>query len=123
MALLREPPCALQANANPTTANPTTGGLLIEYNPEKLDPDAARQVLEMINPEALDWFEAVKQAEPAQPDEAPESGAGSRLAPAPAANREALEYLGMPQPTRSAPARPFYGSRVCIYTAEFTWPV
>jgi hypothetical protein len=90
VTLLREHPCVLKA-----TVNSTTGGLLIEYEPEKMDMEAARQALEMIDPEAMDWFQTMNQAGPNQPDEALATGEVRRLAPALAANREALEYLGM----------------------------
>lgn len=97
VTLLREHPCVLKA-----TANSTTGGILIEYDPEKLDLEAARQALEMIDPEAMDWFEAMNRPGGPEPAEAPACGCGTaklRGVPAPwaamAANREALEYLGM----------------------------
>lgn len=92
VTLLREHPCVTRA-----TVNSTTGGLLIEYDPEKLDLEAAQQALEMIDPEALDWFNTMNQAGPERPAEVPEGGGGRQPAPWPAlaANREALEYLGM----------------------------
>lgn len=92
VTLLREHPCVTRA-----TANPSTGGLLIEYDPAKLDLEAAQQALEMIDPEAMDWFNTMSQAGSAQCAEAPEGGAGRQPAPWAnlAANREAVEYLGM----------------------------
>lgn len=57
--LLREHPCVIRV-----TTNPTTGSLLIEYDPDKLDPAAAQQALGLIDPEALDRFNAQLQAGP-----------------------------------------------------------
>lgn len=95
--LLREHPCVIRV-----TTNSTTGGLLIEYDPEKLDPPAAQEALELIDPEALDWFNTRNQAGPdsaresyVPADENSPTASPSSPWPGLAANKEALEYLGM----------------------------
>lgn len=95
--LLREHPCVIRV-----TTNTTTGGLLIEYDPDKLDPEAAQHALGLIDPEALDWFNTRNQASPESACEGDDPvGENGPMAvpsspwPALAANKEALEYLGM----------------------------
>lgn len=91
--LLREQPCVRKV-----TANPETGSLLIEYDPEKLDMEAALKVLEQIDPEGLEWFLAQNQVTAEEGcdglpedflDEVGDCGCFSM------SNKEAVEYAAM----------------------------
>jgi|GEM_PF-3926022 len=92
-ALLREHPCVKEV-----TAHPTTGGLLIEYDPEKLDMESALQALEQIDPEGLECFRAQEKDRGGQTEDLTDADMlkfAPRLRPISATQKEALEYLAM----------------------------
>lgn len=82
-ALLREYP-----GIQRVTANLSTGSLLIEYDPERLDPEAAQQALAQIDPEGAQWLEERSRGGPEQ--DGPEAAG-----PLAGIDREAWEYLAM----------------------------
>ena len=51
-ALLKDHPSVISVKANPRT-----GGVLIEYDPETLSPDEAKQALTAVVPEGAQWLE------------------------------------------------------------------
>ena len=98
---LRSHPCVTSVKANPKT-----GGVLIEYDPERLDLDQARQALAAIVPEGARWIDDYEAAMGwSQPEKQVDGGAvninftlpspGFRFAGGRRLSPEAAEYLAM----------------------------
>jgi len=95
-ALLLERPGIIAARANPRT-----GSLLIEYDPETLDQEEALKALKMIDPEGAAWLEAcsapagLEEVEETDLEAAPQLPAFLQAAMKGGPRQEAVEYAAL----------------------------